>query len=106
MHSDEMTAAMQEMSAPELARCCRCSLEWVVELVGEGVIEPAEGSEPGQWRFDETAVARTAAAARLASDLAVNVAGVALALDLLDEIRALRRQLKLFTPAPAPGGLP
>lgn len=98
MHSDDLPAAMQDMSAPELARCCRCSVEWVAELVGEGVIEPAEGSEPEQWRFDENAVARAAAAARLASDLAVNVAGVALALDLLDEIRTLRRQLKLFIP--------
>jgi hypothetical protein len=39
-----------------------------------------------------------AAAWRLASDLSVNVAGVALALELLDEIRALRRQVKLHGP--------
>lgn len=95
---DLAAVAAQEMSLPELARCCRCSVEWVVELVGEGVIEPAEGSGPDQWRFDEAAVARAAAASRLASDLAVNVAGVALALDLLDEIRTLRRQLKLVIP--------
>ena len=98
MHSQDLAEAMPEMSLPELARCCRCSVEWVVELVGEGVIEPRHGGAPAQWRFDEAAVARAAAAARLAADLAVNVAGVALALDLLDEIRALRRQLKLFTP--------
>ena len=98
MHSQDLAGAGQDMSLPELARCCRCSVEWVVELVGEGVIEPNQGAAPEHWRFDEAAVARAAAAARLAGDLAVNVAGVALALDLLDEIRALRRQLKLFMP--------
>lgn len=98
MRSHELAAAAaQEMSLPELARCCRCSVEWVVELVGEGVIEPAQGRAPEHWRFDEAAVVRAAAASRLATDLAVNAAGVALALDLLDEIRVLRRQVRLCT---------
>jgi chaperone modulatory protein CbpM len=97
--SDERAAvAAQEMSLPELARCCRCSVDWVVELVGEGVIEPAQGSAPAHWRFDEVAVVRAAAASRLANDLAINAAGAALALDLLDEIRALRRQVRLRLP--------
>lgn len=95
MHSHDPTTAMHDVSLPELARCCRCSVEWVVELVSEGVIEPAQGSGPEQWLFDEVAIVRAAAAARLANDLAVNAAGVALALDLLDEIRGLRRQLRL-----------
>jgi chaperone modulatory protein CbpM len=93
-------APVQDLSLPELARCCSCSTEWVIELVGEGVVEPmpAPGEGPAQWRFDEAAVVRVAAAWRLASDLSVNVAGVALALELLDEIRALRRQVKLHGP--------
>jgi chaperone modulatory protein CbpM len=88
-----------ELSLLELSRCCSCSTEWVIELVEEGVIEPLGAvsvtAPPDAWRFDETAAARAAAAQRLVRDLSINVAGVALALELLDEIRALRRRLRL-----------
>lgn len=101
-HDAAAGALGSELSLQELTRVCRCSAEWVIELVDEGVIEPLGGPSPdvppGGWRFDEGAAARTAAAWRLARDLSVNVAGVALALELLDEIRALQRQLRFGAP--------
>ena len=59
--------------------------------MAEGALVPDEG-EAG-WRFSGAALARTRTAARLARDLGVNVPGVALALELLDEIAALRERL-------------
>ncbi|HSW23808.1 MAG TPA: chaperone modulator CbpM [Burkholderiaceae bacterium] len=97
MQSDDAGTAVplgSELSLWELSRCCRCSTEWVIELVAEGVIEPLGGASPDAWIFDETAVGRAGAAWRLARDLSVNAAGAALALELLDEISALRRQLR------------
>lgn len=98
MHNDDAGRAVplgSELSLADLSRCCSCSAEWVIELVGEGVIEPVGGATPAAWVFDETAAPRAAAAWRLARDLSINAPGAALALQLLDEIRALRLQLRL-----------
>jgi chaperone modulatory protein CbpM len=85
-------------SLRDMCRICGVHAEFLVELVQEGVIAPAEGlpgPEPariGLLRFDGYAVVRVQRAVRLQQDLGVNLAGIALALDLLDEIEVLRRR--------------
>lgn len=77
-----------------LSRSCRCSVELIVALVHEGAIEPAGAptAVPTQWRFGDDALRRARQAVRLAVDLEVNPSGVALALQLLDEIRRLEAE--------------
>jgi chaperone modulatory protein CbpM len=81
------------LSLDELSRSCRCSTQWLVALVHEGVLEPA-GLTPASWRFSGVALQRARVAAHLMQDLDVNAPGVALALDLLDDVRALRHQVR------------
>ncbi|GMQ89371.1 MAG: chaperone modulator CbpM [Gammaproteobacteria bacterium] len=71
--------------------CCACSrhAEWIVELVDEGILQPT-GRIQDQWRFPGTSLQRARTAMRLQQDLQINLAGVALALDLMDEIESLR----------------
>lgn len=88
----EMLDETFELSLAELCRTCRLPAERVIDLVDEGVIEPA-GRDPGHWRFHGATVYRVQSVLRLQRDLGVNVAGAALALDLLDEIRELRMRL-------------
>lgn len=83
-----------QLTLDELARSCGCRSEWLIELVHEGVID-AEGAEPQQWRFASTELRRARVAWHLTRDLALNAAGAALALDLLDEIQSLKTQLRL-----------
>jgi chaperone modulatory protein CbpM len=73
----------------EFCRLCQASEDFVAALVAEGVIEP-EGRERTSWRFTGRSVRRTQVAVRLHHDLDVNLPGVALALDLLEEIDRLR----------------
>jgi chaperone modulatory protein CbpM len=75
----------------ELCRACGVSAEYVADLVAEGVVEP-RGREPAEWRFGGRALVRVHQARRLQEDLRVNLPGVALALDLLDELEDLRRR--------------
>ncbi|HEX5314099.1 MAG TPA: chaperone modulator CbpM [Gammaproteobacteria bacterium] len=82
------------LSLEELARACSMQSEWVLELVAEGIIEAAS-REPDEWRFPGRSLARARVAARLQRDLDVNLAGIALALDLLQEIEDLRARLGL-----------
>lgn len=78
-----------ELGFEEFCRICHTSEEFVMALVAEGVIEP-EGEEQVHWRFTGRSVRRTQVAVRLHHDLEVNLPGVALALDLLEEIERLR----------------
>lgn len=75
----------------ELSRACGISAEVLIEMVEEGVVEPI-GDDPTRWRFPGDAVGRVQTALRLSEDLRVNLAGAALALDLMDELNELRQR--------------
>ena len=76
----------------ELGRLCAADAARIVELAEEGILPAAPGTAPDR-RFGGEALRRARIALRLQRDLELNLAGVALALDLLDEIAALRRRL-------------
>lgn len=84
-----------EFTLDELARMCSCRVEWLIELVDEGIIEP-QGGEPDEWRFTGVSLVRVQTAMRLHHDLDVNLAGVALAIDLIDEINELQALLRVL----------
>lgn len=75
----------------ELCRTCTVHAEWVIELVDEGVIVPY-GRRREQWRFYGASLHRVRVVQRLQRDLGVNLAGAALALELMDEVARLRRR--------------
>lgn len=83
-----------EITITELCEACECQEEWIIELVSEGVIDPINDRDENHWRFSGNCVSKAHAALRLKRDLGVNLAGVALALDLIDEIEKLKRRLK------------
>ena len=73
----------------EVCEVCGVEEVRVVEMVREGIAEPLD-PEAGSWTFSGVAVTRIRTAWRLQQDLHVNLAGAALALDLLEEIERLR----------------
>ena len=79
-----------EFSLDELCRVCGVHEQLVIEIVEEGVVEPA-GTNPLQWRFSGLAVTRIQRVIRLQQDFEVNLPGAALALQLLEEIDRLKR---------------
>lgn len=81
------------LSLDDLCHACSRKMEWVVELVDEGIIEPIAGRR-GDWLFPAASLPRAHVAMRLQRDLEVNIAGAALVLDLLDEVDMLRTRLR------------
>ena len=79
-----------EFSLAELCAACRVSEDLVVEIVAEGIVEPA-GVDRAQWRFSGVALTRVQRVMRLQQDFGVNLPGAALALELLEEVERLRR---------------
>lgn len=81
-----------EWTLEELCALCAVQASEVLELVEHGVVEARAADTP---RFGGEAVHRVRVAVRLQRDLGVNAAGTALALELLDRIEALERQLRM-----------
>ncbi|MES2385835.1 MAG: chaperone modulator CbpM [Pseudomonadota bacterium] len=79
----------------EVCRACAAEPEMVMALVEEGLVAPS-GAAPGEWRFTGVHMQRARVAVRLQKDLGVNLAGAALALQLLEELDTLRARLQLL----------
>ena len=100
MSTTETTVSV-ELEDPEgtftLREFCErgeCHAEFVIKLVSYGVIAPVEENRDARhWAFDMQALARLRKAQRLQRDLKINLPGLAMSLDLLDEVRDMRREV-------------
>ncbi len=84
-----------ELSLAELSRACRVDAEWLAALVAEGILEPLPGGRH-HWRFSAGSLLRVRTVRRLQQDLGVNMAGAALALELMEELDTLRARLAVL----------
>ncbi|MGZ4981556.1 MAG: chaperone modulator CbpM [Methylobacter sp.] len=83
------------LTLEQLCHACDVHAEWVISLVEESIIEP-QGDEIQVWRFSGASLVRVRSALRLQRDLGLNLAGIALALDLMEELEDLRSRLKIM----------
>ncbi len=81
------------MTIVELSHASRTPEDLIMTWVSGGGLR-AGGSSPEDWGLSGDSLRRAKTAAHLTHDLELNVPGVALALDLLDEIAQLRARLK------------
>jgi chaperone modulatory protein CbpM len=92
-----LSGAIFEQSAlltvKDLSRMCAVDERHIVEFVEEGVLHVVE-IKSTEWYFRGEALRRTRLALRLERDLELNLAGVALALELMEELEHLRRELQ------------
>jgi len=82
-----------EITIVELCEVCSIEIELIDEMVDEGILEPTAGDSEKR-RFPYSSVRRTRTVVHLQRDLGLNLAGAALALELLDRIENLRAQLR------------
>ena len=80
------------LTVKDLSRICSVEERHIVEFVEEGVLEVVEVGTT-EWRFTGAALRRARLALRLERDLELNLAGVALAIELVEELERLRREL-------------
>jgi chaperone modulatory protein CbpM len=81
------------LTVQDLSRICSVDERHIVEFVEEGVLNVVEINTT-EWHFTGAALRRTRLALRLERDLELNLPGVALALELMEELEHLRRELK------------
>jgi chaperone modulatory protein CbpM len=83
-----------EITLSQLCEVCSVEHTLIEQLVEEGMLDPV-GRRSGEPRFRYTSVRITRTAMRLQDDLGVNLAGAALALELLERIEVLQRQVRI-----------
>jgi chaperone modulatory protein CbpM len=86
-----------QLSLYELSQACDVHAEWIIELVNEGILEP-QGMDMRHWQFSGISLRKTQTCIRLKQDLDLNLPGVALAVQLLEEIETLRNRLRAIDP--------
>lgn len=83
------------ISLQELCEMCRISEDLVNHFIVYDIVHPF-GESPTEWSFDLPQVRRVQRALRLQHDLELEMSSLALILDLLDELEALRARNALF----------
>ena len=79
-------------SLADICQSCHLPAEQVLRMVDQGILEPINlRSTVTRWQFHGNSLMRVRTVVRLQQDLGVNLAGAALALELLDEIKSLRQ---------------
>lgn len=81
-------------SLEEICDVCSIRTEWVVELVELGVLQP-RGTRRRDWQFAGDNLHTAMKARRLQQDFDLSLTGVALVLELLEQIETLRRRLEV-----------
>lgn len=84
-----------ELTLSDLCDACNLHADWVLDLVSYGVIEPLNKNEM-HWRFSGVSLIRVKKAQRLERDLGINISGIALAIDLIDEVESLRMRVQRY----------
>ncbi|MGI1678855.1 MAG: chaperone modulatory protein CbpM [Cellvibrionaceae bacterium] len=75
----------------ELCEQAEVSIDTLIEFVEHGIVEP-HGSSPDDWVFEQEVIVVVRRAVRMHFDLGVDWAGVALALDLIEQRERLRTE--------------
>ncbi|NOX27657.1 MAG: chaperone modulatory protein CbpM [Gammaproteobacteria bacterium] len=78
-------------SFEELCAITALSSDVIIEIVEHGIIEP-KGTHLENWTFNTQMITVTKKACRLHKDLGIDWPGIALAINLLDELEQLRTE--------------
>jgi len=80
------------LSITEVCHSLGIQKQWILEVLEEGIIQPVSSGGTSSPQFDQSAIRRLRTSICLQRDLGINLSGIALILDLLDELEELRRK--------------
>ncbi|AZC22322.1 MULTISPECIES: chaperone modulator CbpM [Pseudomonas] len=90
-----MSTLIVQLDMEEFCEVADLSAAYVIEIVEHGILEP-QGRAPREWRFNDQELSLAKRAAKLHRELDLEWEGVALALDLLDEVQQLRSENQML----------
>ena len=84
----------------EVCERCDIHVDIIVEMIEYGIaepVEPIEQSTESIWYFNSHALVRLQRAQRLMNGLELNLSGVALSRELMDEIEELQQRIVILS---------
>ena len=75
----------QSLTLEEFCLATHAERQTVIKMIEYQLIQP-QGTAPEEWRFDSLSLKKGRIASSFYRDLEINMAGIALALELLDKI--------------------
>lgn len=84
-----------EFSFEEFCLACDSAPEFLYEVIEYGIVDP-KGLSKENWKFSANHLRRVRTIVHLQKDLEVNLPGAALAVELLEEMEAMRKQIELM----------
>ena len=87
---DPQNDTPSHLTVTEFSRVIHADHNMIVELIEYQIIQPS-GTQAENWQFDSLCVTRAKHALSFIQDLEVNMPGVALAFELLDQIEHLKQ---------------
>ena len=84
----------------EVCERCDIHVDIIIEMIEYGIVEPVdpiEQSTESIWYFNSHALVRLQRAQRLMNGLELNLSGVALSLELMDEIEELQQRIVILS---------
>jgi DNA-binding transcriptional MerR regulator len=91
--------AAQRLTLEQLAQAVRLHPHLIESFIDFGLLEPV-GRDGTRLLFDPSAVMRVRAIQRLRHDLGINLAGVAVILNLTERLRSMQRELDWWRSRP------
>ncbi len=89
----ELAEALHWCSFDELCQRRLLDADFIVQCIEAGIVDMQVDAPQAEWRFSTATVLRIERARRLQQDLDVQLADLALVLDLLDEVQTLRQEV-------------
>ena len=86
---------IMKLSVHEVCQAAGITRETLIEIVHEGIVEP-RGATAGEWEFDTDALTLLRRAARLQADFELEWGGIALVIDMLNELEKARSENELL----------
>lgn len=80
------------LTLEEMSRAVNAEHDLIIQLVDYHIIQP-KGTSQNEWQFDHICLKRTRLARNFYYDLEVNLAGIALLIDLLEKIELLEADI-------------
>ncbi|OGT53930.1 MAG: hypothetical protein A3F17_02910 [Gammaproteobacteria bacterium RIFCSPHIGHO2_12_FULL_41_15] len=82
----------QTIGFTELCHASSADPDFILSLIEQELIQP-RGHNQSNWQFDALSLKRSRIAVSFHNDLQLNLQGIALALDLLEQIETMRAEL-------------
>ncbi len=83
------------LTLEEFCSATQTEKQTIIKMIEYQLIQPI-GDSPEEWRFDSLSLKRGRMATSFYRDLEVNMAGIALAFELLDKIQELQHHVDLL----------